>query len=180
MDQFFAAVLFTLFVLFAFILIIRFSAMPDEVDLTTVEFEQRKVAVFDNETARASGLPFITEAGVVAESDTDLLLNVKYYVPQNDRNTYSITIYPDSSDFESRPIILKKGKNFGRTTILFRPDSKFRRQKQTQYLYFYIYRHGEGEYKEKIYVRRAGLAKTWRKKSSMPAHINPSVFHTYP
>lgn len=173
-----------IFVSIFIFVILSFGAIHKK-SFPDVEFVNRKYAILiDKEALRKRDSPFLMKISLHSESRTQALFDVTYFIPKNDTGTYSLVVYPDSSNFVSAPNHLKTGENIVRIAVDFSPASFFVRGKKTEYINIYIYKQNPkpdfvtGEILvTKIYERRVVFSKHWRKPKRAMGSIGNTKFH---
>lgn len=178
MNQFLGSIMITVAVLFAFFFGIRYMAVKDRAPEVTVEFENRQRAVFTQDIEKEDkNFPFVIEVLVQEEGFDTVIMDVMYYVPENDDLVYVLAVRPERSDFQIDERTLRPGLEAERITIHFSPKSKFKRRVNTEYLTFYIDAYGK-ENTNKNYIKKASFVKAWRKPRKMGLFLRRSEFST--
>lgn len=178
MNQFLGSIIITIAVLSAFFFGIRHMAVKDRSPVATIEFEDRLRAVFTEDIEKQDkNYPFVIEALVQEEGVDTLIMDVMYYVPENDDLIYVLAVRPERSDFKIDERTLKPGLEAERITVHFSPISRFKRRVTTEYLTFYIEAYGK-ENANKSYIKKASFLKAWRKPRRMGLFLRRSEFKT--
>ncbi len=179
MNQFLGSIVLTIFILFSFFFGIRYMAIKEIDTSDIVKFEGRLRAVFTPDESKANkNFPYIIEVLVEEEGLDSLVLDIMYYVPENDDLAYVLSVRPERSDFKVEEKTLRKGIGTERITISFTPKSLFKRRVVTEYLTFYIDAYGESN-TDKTYIRKASFIKSWRKQKYRGLFLRRSEFKTF-
>jgi len=153
-------------------------AVKDRAPEATVEFENRLRAVFtDDIESQDKNFPFVIEALIQEEGFDTVIIDVMYYVPENDDLIYVLSVRPERSDFKVDERTLKSGIEAERITVHFSPQSRFKRRVTTEYLTFYIEAYGR-ENTNKSFIKKASFLKAWRKPRRTGLFLKRSEFKT--
>lgn len=185
MKNIFIWVVVAFFFILASTFSVLFLAGTYKETLPDVSFVNREHAVFEDEDARRTmDSAFLIGITLHSEGREQAQFDVTYFIPENNKETYGIAIYPDSSNFKSAPNQLESGENTIRIAVDFRPASVFVRGEKTEYLNVYINMQdgqldsvtGEAIIK-KVYKRRVIFSKHWRKPKRSIGSLENTKFH---
>ncbi len=156
-------------VLLVFFFSVRYSVIKDHL-YPIARYEMVKDKPYflfeDFKEKKAEGKPFLIDGIIVYETGDQVAMNVHYYVPEGDRRTYSITMYPQKNNFYNEKNTLELGENVLRISVNFESESLWRKWEYTKFTTIYLNEVLPDGRLKVVYARRMLYPKSWKKKAT--------------